>query len=115
MYVNDVPQRRATLSTAEGGGIMRMYQEDLGQRAGRRGLQAAWLTAQQLAETLAAHVAVVLLGLAAAFSPSYRPTTRSSITPYLGHSFSLLRMTLDPRPQALLSSFTDGLRLLLVL
>ncbi len=97
------------------GHVQRLYEEGLGQRAGRRGLQAATSWALQTAETLAALVAVVLFGLAAAFSPSYRPSARGTAAPYVGHCFTLLRMYTDPRPLALLSSFTDGLRLIFVL
>ncbi len=96
------------------GSVPRTFREYRPQRTGRRGCQAAKSWALHRAETLAALVAVVLLGLAAAFSPSYRPTTRGTITPYAGHCLTLLRMTFDPRPQALLTTFADGFRLLLV-
>ncbi len=110
------PDRGQSSQYVDGiGSVPGTFREYLRQRAGRRGLQAAKSWALHRAETLAALVAVVLLGLAAAISPSYRPTTRGAITPYAGHCLTLLRVTIDPRPQAFLSSFTEGLRLLLVL
>ena len=97
------------------GSVLRRTREYLQQRVERRGRQAALSRALHRAETLAAHVAVVLLGLAAAISPSYRPTTRGTITPYAGHCLTLLRMTFDPRPQGLLVQMTEGLRLVWIL
>ena len=97
------------------GSVPRRSREYLRQRTGRRGCQAALSWTLHRTETLAALVAVVLLGLAAAFSPSYRPSTRSTFTPYAGHCFTLLRMTVDPRPQGLLAQLTDGLRLVSIL
>ena len=97
------------------GSVLRRTREYLQQRVERRGRQAALSWALHWAETLAAHVAVVLLGLAAAISPSYRPTTRGTITPYAGHCLTLLRMTFDPRPQGLLVQMTEGLRLVWIL
>ena len=96
------------------GSVPRTIREYRPQRTGRRGCQAAKAWALHTAETLAALVAVVLLGLAAAFSPSYRPSARSTFTPYAGHCFTLLRMAVDPRQQGLLTTFADGFRLLLV-
>ena len=92
------------------GCVPRVYGEDLGQRAGRRGLQAVKSWALQRAETLAALVAVALFGLAAAFSPSYRPSARGAIAPYLGHSFTLLRTFIDVRPQVVFTALSDGVR-----
>ena len=95
---------------------MRMYQEDLGQRAGRRGLQTAWLYGAALGRDSGC-----ARGCGAPWVGCRVQSLISShgaelpVTPYLGHSFSLLRMTIDPRPQAMLVSLTDGLRLLLVL
>lgn len=63
----------------------------------------------------AATLTIGVLNALAALGPSYRPTTRSTITPYIGHCLGLLRLAIDPRPHALLTSFTDGFRLLLVL
>lgn len=97
------------------GSVLRRSREYLQQRVERRGRPAALSRALYWAETLSAHVAVVLLGLAAAFSPSFRPTARSTITPYAGHCFTLLRMTFDPRQQGLLAQVTEGLRLVWVL
>ena len=97
------------------GRALRRYREQLRQRVGRRGRQVAKSWALHRAETLAAHVAVVLLGLAAAFSPSIRPTARGTIPPYAGHCLTLLRMTFDPRPQGLLVQVTEGLRLVWIL
>ena len=97
------------------GSVLRRTREYPGQRNERRGRRTALSWALHRAEALAAHVAVVLLGLAAAFSPSYKPTTRSTCTPYIGHSFTLLRMTLHPRARGPLFSFADGLHLLCIL
>ena len=97
------------------GSVPRGTREYLGQRNERRGRRTALSWALHRAESLAAHVAVVLLGLAAAFSPSYKPTTRSTCTPYIGHSFTLLRMVIDPRPQAIFASLGDGVRLVGIL
>jgi hypothetical protein len=69
-------------------------------------------TARRTTEPLAAMVALMLLDIAAAFAPSYRPTTRSTVTPYVGHCLAFVRMTVDLRPLSLLHSFTDSLRFL---
>lgn len=52
---------------------------------------------RQLARTWAAYGALLLCDIAVACTPAYRPSTRSTITPYLGHSFTFLRTLLDVR------------------
>ena len=120
---------------------MRWYQEDherrmrleeisqgrygygAGQRARRHDPQAAmpavWQNAgpaaaravRRRAGPVAAYFGLLFLDAAAAFSPSYRPSARSTVTPYLGHSFSFLRSFVDVRPQVVLAALNEGVRL----
>ena len=73
--------------------------------------RAAW----HIAGSLAAFGALLLCDVAAACAPSFRPSTRSAITPYVGHSFGFLRTFIDVRPQVVFSALTDGVRLVGIL
>lgn len=92
------------------------FHSDTYERAMRRfGLPGLVAKVPHTAGCIAGIAILAILDVLAAIGPSYRPTAKSTFTPYLGHSFNLLRMTFDPRPQAIFASFTDGLRLLCAL
>ncbi len=72
-------------------------------------------TVKRMAGSLAATLTLLLFDTAAAIGPSYRPTTRSTVTPYVGHCFALLRTSIDVRLQAVITTFNEGLRLVCIL
>ena len=71
--------------------------------------------ARDVAGSLAASGALLLCDAAAACTPAYRPSARSAVTPYVGHSFTFLRTLFDVRPQAVFSALNEGLRLVCIL
>ncbi len=74
-------------------------------------VRAAW----HMAGSLAALGALLLCDVAAVCTPAYRPSTRSTITPYVGHSFGFLRTFIDVRPQVVFAALSDGVRLVGIL
>lgn len=94
---------------------MRMYSEYDSRATSHYGFPGIFSWAPHIARCTLAILTINILDAFAAFGPSYRPTAKSTLTPYLGHSFNLLRMTIDLRPQTILFSFTDSLRLLCAL